>query len=187
MGNNQTINSSSSRRGSLTSPLATPESARLSSSIFRKASLNHQSIDYDNFRTPPQDSSSTSDNILLPGNNNVCDTCSQPITTKNHACTDIVYKELVQKVSQEVLLQKLKEIRQELLNGSKLIYQILWETHSIIEYSEDTTMKVQQVTSEAKIPRFSKMIVCPGTQITTKECDSTRVFIIGGQIAGRAS
>jgi len=40
------------------------------------------------------------------------------------------------------LLQKLKEVREELLNGAKYIYQILWDTHSIIEYSEESKMKV---------------------------------------------
>lgn len=48
-------------------------------------------------------------------------------------------------------------------------------------------MKVQEVTSETKIPRFSKLIVCPGTKVASKGTDSCRVFIIGGQIAGRAS
>ena len=48
-------------------------------------------------------------------------------------------------------------------------------------------MKVQEVTSETKIPRFSKLIVCPGTKVASKGTDSCRVFIIGGQLAGRAS
>lgn len=48
-------------------------------------------------------------------------------------------------------------------------------------------MKVQEVTSETKILRHSKMIVCPGTKVATKGADSCRVFLIGGQIAGRAN
>ena len=47
-------------------------------------------------------------------------------------------------------------------------------------------MKVQEVTSETKIFRYSKMIVCPGTRVASKGADSCRVFLIGGQIAGRA-
>ena len=185
MGNNQPL-SSSSRRGSLTSPLATPKSARLSSSFFRAAAHNnHLSLDYDNFRTPPQDNSQCSDNNLV-FNPVICETCSQLIVSKNHACTDTIYQELVQKVSQEILLQKLKEVREELLNGAKYIYQILWETNSVIEYSEESKMKVQEVTSETKILRHSKLIVCPGTKVASKGADSCRVFLIGGQIAGRA-
>ena len=63
---------------------------------------------------------------------------------------------------------------------------MLWETHCIIEYSEESKMKVQEVTSETKIFRYSKMIVCPGTRVASKGADSCRVFLIGGQIAGRA-
>ncbi len=44
------------------------------------------------------------------------------MSKKNHVCTDAIYQELVQKVSQETLLQRLKEVREEMVNGSRWVY-----------------------------------------------------------------
>lgn len=81
------------------------------------------------------------------------------------------------------------KLKMSQIDNNKVIYNFFWDTTQLIEYDLRTTEFTQkEVLFECKIPRFSKVVVCPITSnpmantSSNQVFDGTRVFCIGGYI-----
>ena len=134
-----------------------------------------------NFKTPPSDEDDEDENglpIKYRKDPNVqyveCLICKEayPIAKTNkqlvdqHFCTDTIYEQLKANVPQEIIYDHMLKLKMQYLDKKKVLYYFFWDTFNLIEFDlKAKDYEQREVLFEYKIPRFSKIVVCPNSNL----------------------